>query len=227
MTGKTVGIVMIVTAFCVVGYRWYRSFRKTNAVEMVNVGGGNIITISSLPGYCNELDRDFFSPLERADPSRYVIAVSAPCRELTEFKIGTATGLQRYIVWSVAATDNGTPTRVPANITRSGFVNEMAESQKKIDLAEIASEVAENGSRIGVIDEGLIDHEADAVYLAAVISGNNGGTVKASVTGSAEIHHLGLGITAYDGFRSSTTVSELLASVKALMHAALSDNSES
>jgi hypothetical protein len=109
----------------------------------------------------------------------------------------------------------------------TGPINLYAEALKKIDLAEIASEVAKNGSKIGIIDEGLIDREADAVYEAAVLSGDRGGTVKivACVTGVAEIHHLGLWITAYDDFRGSASFSELLASVKPLMHAALSDNS--
>jgi len=42
----------------------------------------------------------------------------------------------------------------------------------------------------------------------------------------AEIHHLGLGITAYDDFKGRASFSELLTSVKQLMHAALSDNSD-
>ena len=174
------------------------------------------------------MDRDFFSPLERTDPSRYVIAISAPCRDLTAFKTGTATGLQKYVVWSVGPTDNGIPSRLPAGTTRSDFTNDIAEVEQGFDLAEITSEVAKNGSKVGIIDEGLIDREIDAVYEAAVLSGHHGGTVKivVCVTGIAEIHHLGLGITAYDDFRSSAEFSELLASVKSLMHAALSDNSE-
>jgi len=224
---KTVGIALLIAAFCIFGYRWYISRRIVGGIETVNVGGGTI-AIRALTGYCNELDRDFFSPLERTDPSRYVIAVSAPCRDLTAFKTGTAARLQKYIIWSVGPTDSGTPTRLPADITRSGFAKEIAEAQKKVDLAEIASEVAKNGSKIGIIDEGLIDREVDAVYEAAVLSGDNGATVKivACVTGIADIDHLALGISAYDEFRSTASFSELLASVKPLMHAALSDNSD-
>ena len=167
---KTVGIALLIAAFCIFSYRWYTSRRIVGGIETVNVGGATI-AIRALTGYCNELDRDFFSPLERSDPSRYVIAVSAPCRDLTAFKTGTASGLQKYIVWSVGPTDSGTPTRLPADITRSGFANDTADAEQRIDLAEIASEVAKNGSKIGIIDEGLIDREVDAVYEAAVLSG--------------------------------------------------------
>lgn len=88
--------------------------------------------------------------------------------------------------------------------------------------------MAKNGSKIGIIDEGLMDREVDAVYEAAVLSGSHGGTVKivACITGIAEIHHFGLWITAYDEFRGGASLSELLASVKTLMSSALSDNSE-
>lgn len=96
------------------------------------------------------------------------------------------------------------------------------------DPAEIATEVTKNGSKIGIVSQGLIGREVDAVYLATVLSGEHSGTVKivASVTGIAEIHHFALVITAYDDFRNSASFSELLALVKSLMHAALSDNSE-
>lgn len=224
---KTVGIAWIIAAFCVFSYRWYSSRRIVSGIQMVNVGGGTN-AVRALTGYCNEVDRDFFSPLERTDPSRYVIAVSAPCRDLTAFKTDRRAGLQKYIVWSVGPTDNGIPTRLPADTTRSNFANEMAEAGQEFDPAEIAPEVAKNGSKIGMISEGVIGREVDAVYEAAVLSGDHGGTVKivACVTGIADIHHFALAITAYDDFRSSASFSELLASVKSLMHAALSDNSE-
>jgi hypothetical protein len=104
----------------------------------------------------------------------------------------------------------------------------MAEAEQRFDPAEIPTVITNNGSKLGLISQGLIDREADAVYEAAVVSGDNRGTVKivACVTGLAEIDHLALGITAYDEFRSSASFSELIASVKPLMHAALSDNSE-
>jgi hypothetical protein len=223
---KTVGIVLIIAAFCVFSYRWYTSRRIVSGIQTVNVGGGSI-AIRALTGYCNEVDRDFFSPLERSDPSREVIAVSAPCRDLIAFKTGKMAGMQKYIVWSVGPMDNGTPRRLPAGTTRSNLANEIAEDAQKLDLAEIASEVAKNGSKIGIIDQGLIDREVDAVYQALVLSGDNGRKIVACVSGIAEIHHLGLEITAYDKFRSSASFSELLASVKSLMHAALSDNQES
>jgi hypothetical protein len=223
---KAVGIALMIAAFCVFGYRWYTSRRIVSSIEMVDVEG-DTIAIRALTDYCNEVDRDFFSPLER-DPSRYVIAVSAPCRDLTAFKSGRAAGLQKYIVWSVGPTDNSIPRRLPADTTRSNFANDIAEAGQKFDLAEIASEVAKNGSKIGIISQGVIGREVDAAYLAAVLSGERGGTVKivACVTGIAEIHHFAFGITAYDEFRSSASFSELLASVKSLMHAAWSDNSE-
>jgi hypothetical protein len=224
---KAVGITLIVAAFCVFSYRWYTSRRIVSGIEMVNVGGGTV-AIRALTGHCNEVDRDFFSPLERTDPSHYVIALSAPCRDLTAFKTGRAARLQKYIVWSVGATDNGIPRRLPAGTTRSNFAKGVAEAGQKFDLAEIASEVAKNGSKVGIISYGLIGREVDAVYVAAVLSGDHGGTIKivASVMGMAEIHHFALEITARDDFRSSASFSELLASVKLLMHAALSDNSE-
>jgi len=104
----------------------------------------------------------------------------------------------------------------------------MAEAEERFDLADIASEISKNGSKVGIISIGLIDREADAVYVAAVLSGDKGGTVKivACVYGIAEIQHLALSITAYNEFRSSASFSDLLASVRILMHAALSDNSE-
>ncbi len=104
----------------------------------------------------------------------------------------------------------------------------MAEAEQRFDPAEIPTVVTNNGSKIGLINQGLIDREADTVYEAAVLSGDNGATVKivARVTGIAEIDHLALGITAYDDFRSSASFPELIASVKPLTHAALSDNSE-
>jgi hypothetical protein len=224
---KAVGMALIIAVFCVFSYRWYTSRRIVSDIEMVNVIG-DTIAIRALTGYCNEVDRDFFSPLERTDPSRYVIAVSAPCRDLIAFKTGSAAGLQKYIVWSVGPTDNGIPRNLPADTTRSNFANDMAEAGQKFDLAEIDSELAKNGSKIGIISHGIIGREVDAVYVAAVLGGDHGGTVRivGSVTGIAEIHHFALGITAYDDFRSSASFSELLASVTSLMHAALSDNSE-
>jgi hypothetical protein len=222
-----VGIALIISVLCVSGYRWYTSRRVVGDIETVNVDE-DTIAIRALTGYCNEVSHDFFSPLERADPSREVIAVSAPCRQLTAFKAGRAAGLQKYIVWSVGPKDGDTLRRVPAGVTRSNFANEIAEALQKFDPAEIASEVAQNGRKIGIIDQGLIDREVDAVYQALVMSGDHAGTVKivACVTGVAEIHHLALGITAYDKFGSSASFSELLASVKSLMHSALSDNSD-
>ena len=227
LSWKTVGIVLIVAAFCIFGYRWYTGRRTVGGIETANVGGGTI-AIRALPGYCNELDRDFFSPLERTDQSRYVIAVSAPCRDLIAFKTGRASGLQKYIVWSVGATGNGTPHMLPPDITRPSFANDLAQAEPKFDLAKIGSEVDKNGSKIGIISEGIIDREVDVVYEAAVLSGNHDGSVKtvACVSGSAEIHRLGLGISAYDEFAGSASLSELLALVKSLMHAALSDNPE-
>jgi hypothetical protein len=224
---KTVGIALIIAAFCVFSYRWYINRRIVTGIEMVNVVGSTI-AIRALTGYCNDVDRNFFSPLERTDPSRYVIAVSAPCQDLTAFKTGRAARLQKYIVWSVGPTDNGIPRRLPAGTTRSNFAKGVAEAGQKFDLAEVVSEVAKNGSKIGIISYGLIGREVDAVYVAAVLSGGHGGTVRivASVMGMTEIHHLALSISAYDEFRSSASFSELLASVKSLMHAALSDNSE-
>jgi len=225
---KTVGITLIIAASCVFSCQRYTNRQILTGIETVNVVG-TIIAIRALGGYCNELDRDFFSPLERTNPSREVIAVSAPCRDLTAFKGGKAVGLKRYIVWSVGPTDSsGTPLRLPIGTTRSSFANDLAEGEQKIDLAEIGSEVAKNGSKIGIIDQGVIDREVDAVYQALVLSGGSAGTFKivACVTGLGEIHHLALGIAAYDEFRSSASFSELLASVKSLMHATLSDNSE-
>jgi len=194
---------------------------------MVDVAG-DTIAVRALPDYCTELDRGFFSPLESSDTSRYVIAVSAPCRDLTAFKTGQASRLQKYIVWTVGPTDGGAPIKIPANISRSNFANDVAEAELKFDFAGLPSAVTSNGSKIGMNSQGLIDREADAVYEAAVIRGENGEIVKmvVSVTGMAEIRHFGLGITAYDDFRGRASSSELLASVKSLMHAALSDNSE-
>jgi len=224
---KTVGIALMITGFCLLGYRWYTRRRIVSGITTVNVGESTI-AIRAPAGYCNELDRDFFSPLERTDPSRYVIAVSAPCQDLIAFKSGRVVGLQKYIVWSVGATNNGTPHRLPADTNRSNLANEMAEAEERFDLADIASEISKNGSKVGIISIGLIDREADAVYVAAVLSGDKGGTVKivACVYGIAEIQHLALSITAYNEFRSSASFSDLLASVRILMHAALSDNSE-
>jgi hypothetical protein len=222
---KVVGVALLIAAFCVFSYRWYTSTRIVSGIATVNVGGGTI-AIRALPGYCNEVDRDCFSPLERSDPSRYVIAVSAPCQDIAAFKTGRAAGLQKYIVWSVGPMGSGILRKLPADTTRSNFADEMAQDAQKLDLAEIASEVAKNGSKIGIIDQGLIDREADAVYQALVLSGDNGEKIVACISGIAEIHHLALGITAYDEFRSSASFSELLASVKSLMHAALSDNPE-
>jgi hypothetical protein len=224
---KTVGIALIIAAFCVFSYRSYISRRIVSGIEMVNVVKGTI-AIRALTGYCNEADRNFFLPLEQTDPSRHVIAVSAPCQDLTAFKTGRAVRLQKYIVWSVGPTDNGIPRRLPTGATRSNFAKDVAEVGQKFDLAEVDSEVTKNGSKIGIISYGLIGREVDAVYVAAVLSGGHGGTVRivASVTGMAEIHHLALSITAYDEFRSSASLSELFASVKSLMHAALSDNLE-
>jgi len=221
------GIALIIAVFCVFSYRWYTSRRIVGEIEPVIVGGGTI-AIRALTGYCNEVNHDFFSPLEQADPSREVIAVSAPCRELTAFKAGRVAGLQKYIVWSVGPKDGDTLRKLPADITRSNFANEMAEAQQKFDPSEIDSEVAKYGSKIGILGRGLVDREVDAVYEAFVLSGDNGGTIKivVCVTGIAEIHHLALGIAAYDEFRSGASFSELLASVKSLMHAALSDNLE-
>jgi hypothetical protein len=224
---KAVGIALIIAVFCAFSYRWYTSRRRASEIQTLNVGGGTI-AIRALPGYCNDVNRDFFSPLQRSDPSREVIAVSAPCRDLTAFKSGRVTGLQKYIVWSVGLTDGYTLGRLPLDLTRSNFADEMAKAQQKFDPAEMASEVSKNGSKIGIIGRGLMDREADAVYEAIVLSRGDGGTVKivVCVIGIAEIHHLALSITAYDEFRTSASFSELLASVKVLTHAALSDNSE-
>lgn len=224
---KTIGIALMIAAFCVFSYRWYKSGQTLSGIQMVDVRG-DTIAVRALTGYCTELDRDFFSPLESSDTSRYVVAVSAPCRDLTAFKTGQASRLQKYIVWTVGPTDEGAPIKLPANISRGNFANDVAEAEEKFDPAELPSTVTNNGSKIGMISQGLMDREVDAVYEAAVLGRDNGETVKVvvSVTGIAEIHHFGLGITAYDDFRGRASFSELLASVKPLMHAALSDNSE-
>jgi hypothetical protein len=222
---KTAGIALLVAAFGLFSYRWYTSRPIVSGIDTVNVGE-RIIKIRALAGYCNELDRDFFAPLERADFSREVIAVSAPCQDLTAFKTGRATRLPKYIVWSVGPLDNGSPRTIPGHTTRSEFANEMAESDQKFDLGEIASELAKN-DKIGIVGQGLLDREVDAVYDAAILRGGNGRSNKTvvSVTGLAAIHHFAISITAYDDFISQASFSELLASVKSLMHAALSDNS--
>jgi len=224
---KTVGLALIIVTFCVFGYRLYTERQIVNGIETVNVGG-TVIAIRGLAGYCNELDRDFFSPLERSDRSRHVIAVSAPCADLAAFKDGRAAGLEKYIVWSVDSTDDGNPRRLPADITQSDFANEMTKAAQGPDPAEIVSEVARNGSKIGIIGRGLIDREVDAVYEVYALSGESGGTVKivACVTGIAAIHHFDLWIAAYDKYSGNASFSELLTSVKPLMHAALSDNPE-
>jgi hypothetical protein len=90
---KTVCIVLIIAAFCVFSYRWYTSLRVVSGIETVNIGGVTI-AITALTGYCNEVDPAFFAPLQRIDSSRDVIAVSAPCQELTAFKDGRAAGLK-------------------------------------------------------------------------------------------------------------------------------------
>jgi hypothetical protein len=217
----------MVAAFCVFGYRWYESRRTLSVIQMVDVAG-DTIAVRALPDYCTELDRGFLSHLESSDTSRYVIAVSARCRDLTAFKTGRASRLQKYIVWTVGPTDGGDPIKLPANVSRSNFASDVAEAEQKFDLAKLPSAVTNHGFKIGMISQGLIDREADAVYEAAVLRGEKGETVKmvVSVTGMAEIHHFGIGITAYDDFRGRASFSELLGSVKSLMHAALSDNSE-
>ena len=222
---KTNGTVLIIAAFCLLSHRLHADSRLASTIETVNVGQGSL-AIRALTGYCNELDRSFFSPLERSAQAHNVIAVSAPCRDLAAFKSSEAAGLPKYMIWSLASTDSGALLRVPAGTIRSSFANEMAETVPEIDLAETVSEVAKNGSKIGIICQGIIDREVDAVYEITVESGNSGGTVKIVlvVTGIATIHHLVLSISAYDAFKDGASLSETLASVKSLMDAALSDN---
>jgi hypothetical protein len=137
--------------------------------------------------------------------------------------------LKKYIVWFVGSTDSGNPLKLPADTTQADFAKQIANATAKVDFAEVASDVAKNGLKVGIVRQGLVDREADAVYLGSILAGDNGGTVKIipCITGIAAIRHLVVTINAYDEFKGSATFSELLASVKALMHAALSDNSES
>jgi len=224
----TISIVLIAAGFCVFSYRWYTGSPIANTIETVHVGGGSSIAIRNLTGYCNDIDPDVISSLERAASNGKIIAVSAPCRDLAALKSGRVAGLRKYIVWFVGSTDSGSPLKLPADTTQSDFANEIANTTAKVDFAEVASDVAKNGLKVGIIRQGLVDREVDAVYLGSILAGDDGGTVKIipCVTGIAAIHHFVVTINAYDEFKGSATFSELLASVKSLMHAALSDNSE-
>ena len=231
MTGKTVGIVVIVTAACIVGYRWYGAYRTANAVETVNIGEGATITIRALPDYCTEVTGDFITALEQATIlNGKAIAVSAPCSDVKAFKAGKVARLQKYIVWFVGSTNSGSPGGLSADTTRSDFASQMVKNMPMVDLGEVASDVEKSGLKVGIIDQGLIGREADAVYMGSIIKQDDDGGVRiiASVTGIAAIHHRVLSINFYDEFRGNpASLSELLPSVQSLMHAALSDNPES
>jgi len=221
--------MLIVAALGLLSYRWYRGSRIGSTIVTVNVEGGTL-TIRTLPGYCSEVTRDFITPLEReAILNGKVIAVSAPCSELTAFKTGKVARLQKYIVWFVGSTAGGSPLRLSPDTTRSDFADQMAQTMPKVDLAEVASEVEKSGFKIGIIEQGLIDRDVDAVYVGSILRRNDDGTVRIipSVTGIAAIHHFVLSINAYDDFEgNAASLSDLLPSIKTLMRAALSDNSE-
>jgi len=225
---KAISIVLIVAGICVFGYRRYFGGPISNTIETVNVGGGSSIEIRHLTGYCNDVDPNIISALERAASDGKIIALSAPCPDLAALKSGRVAGLRKYILWFVGVTDSGSPLKLPVDATQSDFANEIANTTAKVDFAEVASDVAKNGLKVGIVRQGLVAREVDAVYLGSILAGDDGGTVKIipCITGIAAIHHLVVTINAYDEFKGSATFSELLASVKALMHAALSDNSE-
>lgn len=208
-----------------------QSYQTANVVETVNIGEGATITIRSLPDYCTEVTGDFITALERATVlNGKVIAVSAPCSDVNAFKAGKVARLQKYIVWFVGSTDSGSPVRLSTDTTRSDFANQMAKTMPTVDLAEVASDVEKSGLKVGIIDQGLIGREAEAVYVGSILRQDDDGTVRIipSVTGIAAIHHRVLSINFYDDFGGNpASLSELLPSVKSLMHAALSDNSES
>src|SRR5260370_7827564 len=123
---KTNGTVLIIAVFCLFSHRLYADSRLASAIETVNVGDGTL-GIRALRGYCNELDRSFFSPLERSVQARNVIAVSAPCRDLTAFKTGAVAGLPKYFIWSLLSTDSGTLPLVPPATPRSTFANALSQ----------------------------------------------------------------------------------------------------
>src|SRR5271155_566002 len=163
----TISMVLIAAGFCVFSYRWYTGNPIANTIQTVNVGAGSSITIRNLTGYCNDVDPDVISSLERAASNGKIIAVSAPCRDLGALKTGSVAGLQKYIVWFVGWTDSGSPLKLPADTTQSDFANEIANATAKVDFAEVASDVAKNGLKVGIIRQGLVDREVHAVYLGS------------------------------------------------------------
>jgi len=144
----TISIVLIAAGFCVFSYRWYTGSPIANTIETVHVGGGSSIAIRNLTGYCNDIDPDVISSLERAASNGKIIAVSAPCPDLAALKSGRVAGLRKYIVWFVGSTDSGSPLKLPADTTQSDFANEIANTTAKVDFAEVASDVAKNGLKV-------------------------------------------------------------------------------
>jgi hypothetical protein len=85
---KAISIVLIGAGFCVFSYRWYAGGPIANTIEAVNVGGNSSIEIRHLTGYCNDVDPNIISSLERAASDGKIIALSAPCRDLARLKLG-------------------------------------------------------------------------------------------------------------------------------------------
>ena len=174
----TISLVSIVAGFFVFRYRSYTDSPIANTIQTVNIGENSSIVIRNLRGYYNDVDDDIVSFLERTASNGKIFAVSAPCRDLTALKAGRVAGLRKYIVWFVGTTDSGSPRKLPADTTRVDFANEIASTTSKVDFAEVASDVAKYGLKVGVLRQGLVDREVDAVYLGSILAGDDGGTVK-------------------------------------------------
>jgi hypothetical protein len=196
--------------------------------ESVNVDGTTVV-IGALPGYCNDTSREVRAALEQLTPKAKVLAVSALCGDLPGIVAGIKP-LKSYIVWAVEA-ENGVAFRLPPQYTRSDYARGLAKATKTMNKADIESEAAKNLRESGIRPQlkslGLIDSDGQAVYIAMLMSGaDDHGNIRAeaSVSGMAAIHHLSLSIHVYDEFNGSSTYSNLLASAKSLMRAALQDN---
>ncbi len=205
---------------------------ESTLAEAVDVDGGLTITISALPGFCNERARDVLDSMQRLSPKSKVLALSLPCDEMAEIKAGKR-GLGRYIVWFVEAA-NGVAFHIPPQYTRSEYAKGLAQASTKVDLAEMAAEAnkntqAQTGASVSINNYGLIERDQDAVYFVSTenVKDADGSTrVMVGVQGMVAIHHFSFSITAYDQFKGKETFTSLLDEVKALMKTALDDNVE-
>jgi hypothetical protein len=160
------------------------------------------------------------------------VLLSAPCSDLVAFRNG-ARMIKTFLTWSVTTDENGRASKLPITITRAALVARLAEGMPKFDtsaiIADLNTKLKNNDLGIQLTNQtvGLIEQDADVIYVASLVEQSiDGGPPRkvAGVFGMTAARGLLLSASISDQFTSSGTFQDLLAKVKALMRAALVDN---